>query len=100
MRDKVFYEWAVEQWDLEEEDIEDSSYYDHIDAEFIRLESEYLTLPNYKLCLWKRCGNADEGITDQTWAYFNSGLPECFENGDKIPKYVKKELKNLDLPCN
>ena len=91
MRDKVFYEWAVEEWG--DGDILDNSFYDTISPDFLFWEKENLTLANYKLCLWRRLGNDLDGITDATWAYVENGkLPTTFEDGIKIPKYKKKEL--------
>lgn len=100
MRDKIYYEWAVEEMVVENgqvtEDIEDNSFYDKIDDIFILNELENLSLPQYELCLWKRKGNEYDGMTDSTWAYVQNGeLPEEFNDGSRIPEHMKFQLKRL-----
>lgn len=68
----VSYEWGVELRDIENQDDDfDTDCYDSSD--FASAYKAHIGIPGTKLVLRRIVGNEDDGITEWTWAYFESG---------------------------
>jgi len=88
MRDRIFYEWAIE-WSDEYGDIFDIDHSDKVVPIISDRNGE-----GADLCLIRGQGNEYEGMKYFSYAYVKGDvLPEEFDCGSKVPKRFHEELR-------
>lgn len=88
MKNKVVYEWGVEEKD-EYEDIIDCSFWDTLKEAKAHIPEH----GNYDICLVRNEFNPiDEDLEDRQWAYIIDGELGEFEDA-KIPQRFLKEFE-------
>lgn len=86
MRNKVDYEWDIEEW-LGDEILENNFREKLDEYTSCAFDVSLVDGDALKLVLVRYEYSDDDGLVDQQWAYVESGvLPETFDDGAKVPK--------------
>jgi len=87
MPNEVAYEWDWEVWDSYG-DVEEHNFSEKIERKPEDIEAGLL-----HLVLVRNEGCDAEGVLDRAWAYVDDGvLPDEFDNGITVPKYIRKQF--------
>lgn len=91
------YEWCIEY--LEEGAAPEDDDADIVDQDFRDNLKEFKALPDgepYRLVLVRNVGDDSQWLKERAWAYVTEfGLPEHFDDGNKVPKYYREEYERF-----